>query len=113
MNTPSEKTVKRTDHAATRFSQRALWNKPIFLLQAYTPARIQRGRLIYLGQDKYINFLLERSLINVQQADKLRGLALICSLEGEIITAYYPDQKRWKILMRCPVCRVLEPASNE
>ncbi|NLL85399.1 MAG: hypothetical protein GX229_02665 [Syntrophomonadaceae bacterium] len=105
--------VKRTDHATSRFSQRAIWNKPYYLLQQYTPPRIQHGRLIYLGQDKYINFLQEHNLINSQQADKLRGLALICTLGGKIITAYYPDQKRWKILMRCPVCRALKPASNE
>jgi hypothetical protein len=46
--------VKRTDHATSRFSQRAIWNKPYYLLQQYTPPRIQHERFLALSKSLLI-----------------------------------------------------------
>jgi len=97
--------VKKSNHALARFSQRGISDQSVLILQRYTPARIHYGRVVYLGQDKYIDPLVRQALINAQEADKLRGLAVICTCEGEVVTAYYPDRKRWKIFMRCPFYR--------
>jgi len=94
---------KSSRHAIVRLSQRNISTKFVNILIHYTSARIHRGDLIYLGQDKHILSFIRKGLIGVQEADKLRGLVVICSFNGQLITAYFPDKKRWKIHMRCPL----------
>jgi len=95
--------MQMTPHSIQRTAQRAISHRMLSVLIENSSPRFHKGRLVYLGQDSTVETLKNKGIITSQEEKKYKGLAIICNTDGLLVTAYYPEGRKWKNLMRLPL----------
>jgi|GEM_PF-2212969 len=100
-------TMIKTSHGEKRLAQIGITEKIAKVILNEISPRIHHDHLVYLVTNRAIERMLKNRVINVSEAKKMHQLMLIASTERFIITAYHPNKKKWKNMMRLPTVNSL------
>ncbi len=95
-------TIIKTSHGEKRLAQIGITEKITKVILTEIRPRIHHDHLVYLVTNQAIERMLRNGVITESEAKKMNQLMLVASIEKFIITAYHPNKKKWKNMMRLP-----------